>query len=67
MNSLEQKLEILLQAIKKVAFRTIQSDNEDFDLNDYAGGNIDDAYEIGQNEGEVYFARQLLKAVGEAS
>lgn len=37
------------------------SDDEDFMPHDYAGGNIDDAYSGGTTDGEVIFARKLLK------
>ena len=35
-------------------------DNEEFMVDDYAGGNIDDAYEIGFKDGRVDLARELL-------
>lgn len=47
--------------LEKVAKNTIGQDDEDFMVNDYAGGNIDDAYELGVNAGEVIFARELVK------
>jgi len=35
-------------------------DESEFMVCDYAGGNIDDAYEIGQDAGEVSMARQVV-------
>lgn len=43
-----------------VAARHLPQDNEEFNTYDYSGGNIDDAYELGCNAGEVLLARELL-------
>lgn len=39
------------------------SDNEFEDdcLEDFAGGNVDDAFKMGENEGRVQLSRQLLQ------
>lgn len=42
-------------------------DTEDFMVCDYAGGNIDDAYEIGFDAGEVSLARKIVKLLAEYS
>ncbi len=53
-HKLREKLEIL-------AGQDIESDNADFIVCDYTGGNIDDAYSMGLNEGETLLARQLIE------
>lgn len=32
-------------------------------VDDYAGGNVDDAYRIGHNDGQIELARIILKAI----
>jgi len=39
---------------------TIWDDNENAMIDDYAGGNIDDAYYRGNSDGEIELARQIL-------
>lgn len=51
----------IIDEIRKAAAQEISADEDDFMVYDYTGGNIDDAYSIGLDHGEVYFARQLLK------
>jgi hypothetical protein len=46
--------------LTKIAEGEIGCDSDDFMVDDYAGGNIDDAYSMGIDHGEVLFARQLL-------
>lgn len=53
----------IIDEIRKIAAQDISADEDDFMVDDYAGGNIDDAYRIGVDHGEVYFARQLLKLI----
>lgn len=40
------------------------ADHDDFMVNDYAGGNIDDAYQLGEDAGEIQMARLLLAKFG---
>lgn len=47
--------------LEELAKKKAWSDNEDLLVNDYAGGNIDDAYEGGINDGEILLARQILE------
>ena len=56
-----QKLAKFIRAIEDMAELEAASDELDFNAEDYAGGNYDDAYEIGCNDGQIFFARQLLK------
>ena len=39
-------------------------DGEDVIVDDYAGGNIDDAFYLGERQGEVMLAREILDAIG---
>jgi hypothetical protein len=39
-------------------------DAEDKCVNDYAGGNVDDAFEQGEHAGEVMLARDILHHMG---
>jgi len=38
-----------------------ESNNDDFNVCDYSGGNIDDAYQLGVDAGQYYLAASLLK------
>lgn len=56
----------LLERLKKTAARKCWSDDPDWEgANDYAGGNIDDAYSGGREDGEAFLARKVLEALGE--
>jgi len=55
-NNIKETLE--LYAKKKAAF-----DDPSFSTFDYSGGNIDDAYSLGLDDGEISFARELLKKI----
>lgn len=57
----------LIDKIREIASQDISADEDDFMVDDYAGGNIDDAYSIGCDHGEVYLARQLLKLIDSES
>ena len=46
--------------VTELAEKKIAADNEDFMVDDYAGGNIDDAYSLGERAGEVLLARDIL-------
>lgn len=59
------KFERLVAYIKKTAEKPCKCDKADFDVYDYSGGNFDDAYEIGLNDGEISYARIILKAAEE--
>lgn len=53
-------METLIKKLVDLASQRIASDNDDFMVDDYAGGNIDDAFSLGCDCGEVQFARDLL-------
>lgn len=54
----------LLAYLKTVAARDAHSDREDFTPDDAAGGNIDDAYDAGCTDGEIFLARWLVEKFG---
>lgn len=58
-------MEKLIQKIKEMAAKELATDDEDFEVDDCAGGNIDDAFSSGYEEGQISFARQLLEMIKE--
>lgn len=48
----------------KLAKKKARCDKEDFMVDDYAGGNIDDAYSIGADDGEILMAREICDEIG---
>lgn len=52
--------------VKGIAEQRAWSDDPDFIPDDYAGGNIDDAFYGGERAGEIQFARTLLDTLGVA-
>lgn len=46
--------------LRKAAAQTTQTDGDEYDINGSAGGNIDDAYSIGCDDGATNFAREIL-------
>lgn len=61
--------EKLIEELRVIArMKTVEdaadADDEDFNVDDYAGGNIDDAYEHGYNTGRVDTARLVLEKMG---
>lgn len=53
-----------VEQIKKIAEERCWADDPDFLVDDYAGGNEDDAYYGGERAGEIQFARTLLDTIG---
>jgi hypothetical protein len=51
----------LIAELKRLSEKTCNADDDDFIVNDYAGGNIDDAYDIGVEHGEILLSRKLIK------
>ena len=51
----------LVEILKPIANKEALADNDDFMVDDYAGGNIDDAYYHGVDDGEIYHARRMLR------
>ena len=46
--------------LEDLAKRHCWDDEEDFNVDDYAGGNIDDAYSGGYSYGQANLARHML-------
>ncbi len=42
---------------------TLQDNDEDYIVDDYVGGNVDDAYQLGKDDGEIYLAREILELI----
>lgn len=57
MNELIAKLEKLAKK------ETLCDSDPDSVVYDYCGGNVDDAYCMGQKDGEIYLAREVLEAL----
>jgi hypothetical protein len=53
-------IERLKAELQRLAAKKAWCDAEQFFVDDYAGGNINDAYYGGCNDGEIILARQLL-------
>jgi len=59
--------EKLIERLKKLAARRTWADGltePDTIIDDYAGGNMDDAYYGGENSGETSLARSILIELG---
>lgn len=58
--------EEMIERLKKLAQSECFHDDEDEDkiVDDYAGGNVDDAFAAGEHAGEVMLARQVLVSMG---
>jgi hypothetical protein len=58
--------EIFIERLKKLARSECYYDDEDEDkiIDDYAGGNVDDAFYAGEHAGEVMLARDVLTGMG---
>ncbi len=60
----EEKLAKILEIITPLATKEVWSDRfDEIIVDDYAGGNIDDAFYGGQDDGETQLARRLLEAI----
>ena len=55
----------LLERLKELAACEANCDREDFMVNDDAGGNMDDAYQIGYDDGQIHLAKSLLSLLEE--
>jgi len=57
----DTKKQEIVEKLKGIADKKAWSDDEDFMPDDYAGGNIDDAYYGGENDGRISLAREILE------
>ena len=53
-------MEELRKKLESIVNKKISSDDEDFSVCDYSGGNYDDAYELGCESGEKWLAQEIL-------
>lgn len=54
-----------IAVLKKLARReTLHEGDGDNNIYDYCGGNYDDAYQLGLDDGETYEARAILTKIG---
>lgn len=60
-----------IETLKKLAKKTTWSEKSDadgskdcFDVQDFCGGNFDDAYAGGERDGQIEMARQVLTELG---
>lgn len=56
------RMNLVLKMIEKSAAERAASDTEDFEIDQ---GNYDDTFWNGVEEGEILFARKLLKVIGD--
>ncbi len=56
--------EMLLGELKALAESRVWTDDDEFCIADYAGGNFDDAFYGGQQCGETQLARRVLHDLG---
>ena len=54
----------MIEKLKKLAATEAACDDEDFNPYDVSGGNFDDAYYAGSNDGEILLARSILEDLG---
>ena len=55
----------MIERLKKLALSECYHDDEDDDkfIDSYVGGNVDDAFDLGERAGEVMLARDVLSAL----
>lgn len=53
-------MEELIKELKKLAERECWGDEEDFNPDDFSGGNYDDAYQGGYDDGQSKLASRIL-------
>ncbi len=54
-------MEEIKKELQELSTRKTWEDEEEFDVNGFSGGNIDDAYYGGQKDGETNLAKRLLE------
>lgn len=50
----------LVARLRKLAAQDMDWENEEFEVHSYCGGNIDDAYQRGEEQGEISMAREIV-------
>jgi hypothetical protein len=59
----EEMIAYLKKLANKDSIYDCEDEDEDIVINDYVGGNIDDAFDSGEQNGEIILAREVLKAM----
>lgn len=57
--------EKIIERLKALAAKKCWEDDEEFLVDDYAAGNMDDAYSGGVTAGQVTLAREILNILNE--
>lgn len=55
----QEKLDAILAVVRPLAAKDRHSDSDDFNPNCDSGGNYDDAYAMGEEDGEIGLAYQI--------
>lgn len=50
----------LVKRLRKLARTEADFENDDFNVVDFCGSNVDDAYERGETQGEIIMAREIV-------
>lgn len=45
--------------IRKLAAQNLRTDDEEFEVHSWSGGNVDDAFSMGVDEGEIGLAQDI--------
>jgi hypothetical protein len=53
----------LVEMLKKLTEKPARCDSEDFMVMDDCGGNVDDAYQMGYDDGQIRLAETVLAAL----
>lgn len=56
--------EFIAKMKKRANANTVNDKDENAVIDDYCGGNVDDAYSMGVDDGEIYAFREVLMAIG---
>lgn len=56
-----EKMERINERLRLIVAKNIKSDEKDFNVFDYSGGNFDDAFALGIECGEASLAKELLE------
>ena len=56
--------EELKNKLIKLAEKKARCEEEDFCAYDFCGGNVDDAYYMGGEDADIFFAREVLDSFG---
>lgn len=51
----------IIEMLENLANRQCWSDDENLIVHEYCGGNVDDAYSKGCDDGETFLARRLIE------